>query len=78
MSSECHWWLMIWVPGELHLYEVGDVSPDDLAAVAQERTQQHNVPEDWLSHPGYSVTLSCGEPHQDRLDEAATITRLET
>jgi hypothetical protein len=72
------WWLIIRVPGELHLYQLGDVNGDAQAASVDERSAQHRLPEDWWERrdEGWDRSLGTGEPHPSLLAQATTVTRL--
>ncbi len=73
------WWLIIRVPGgELHLYQLGDVSGDQQAAAVAVQAAKHGVPDDWWPRKdeGWDQSLTMGEPHPSLLAQATTVTRL--
>jgi hypothetical protein len=73
------WWLIIGVPGAVHLYELGDLEGDALDAAVADRSAQHEVPDDWWARKdeGWDRSLTMGEPHPKLLARATTVTRLE-
>ncbi|MFI6266165.1 hypothetical protein [Micromonospora sp. NPDC051006] len=73
------WWLIVRIPDEMHLYQLGMVTVDELPPLIKARSDEHGVPENWWDDPGsgFEVALAQGEPHPKLIAQATTVTRLE-
>jgi hypothetical protein len=66
------WWLCVRMPGQTHLFEVGEADPEELAAYVAAARRLLGFPDgdNWPGAPSYDLSLAPGEPHADLLSQA--------